>query len=150
MCFIPFYIILCYLIPVGRRVKGTFSEVVDASSSYSDSSENDFDSDDRENIDGVDNQTDENPKIEKNFVRSKKLLSKRKRKSQMKEFKHRDGNGFEPRPRKNENGSTSRISVSEIRSLSTPDLKQLASLSSPYVSLEDVSPKRNPALLETR
>ena len=40
----------------------------------------------------------------------------------------------------------SRISVSEIRSLSTPDLKQLvAGHSSPYVSLEDISPKKEPS-----
>ena len=38
-----------------------------------------------------------------------------------------------------------RISVSEIRSFSTPDLKMLAAHSSPYISLEDVSPKRVPA-----
>lgn len=123
--------------------------MIDASSSYSDSSDNELDSiDDVDGSEGIDSQTTENPISQKPVVRNKKLLSKRKRKSQMKDFQHRDcGNGFEPRPRKNENGSTSRISVSEIRSLSTPDLKQLASLSSPYVSLEDVSPKRNPVNL---
>ena len=42
--------------------------------------------------------------------------------------------------------SSSRISVSEIRSFSTPDLKQLVAVHySPYVSLEDISPKKNPS-----
>jgi hypothetical protein len=46
---------------------------------------------------------------------------------------------------KSKNDVKSRISVSEIRSFSTPDLKLLAAHSSPYISLEDVSPKHVPA-----